>query len=629
MSRKSPSILSGAGSGLIADSHPPAVGANGSAPEDQGTPHHNNAVVTDLSNLSIVNNAKRGTKSAVEPVACAKGNAAVVTGVRSLPPQVNADVANVGNSLARGTKPKLKSGAGASVTVAKKSVQPLNTDKQTVLNARENLPIRVRVTRFSHCELCNERDTSRMVQCDGCDLWYHFSCVEVSSGIANCSWSCPSCGPCIIPDVIDEEPPNPTGNFPVDPPPHRASSLKSMGKADSNRSNQRKLSRRLQMLEEQKRLEQKYLEEKYRILDEEDGDEETIEDELGSMEMSKVREWLQNTNQCGDYDSGLVEEEGNEPVQPKNYEAMYSRLAGRRSTLHDFNPHQRSTPRERFSEINQVRTSGLQRTSMSAAATGSMLHRPSVAEITFGRPGLNTVPERRRMTGAAVQFRNPLDNSSFHQALPTAGVQVPDAGVRQAAPIPACQQMELNSYQPCRSYQPAGNQLRSEVEPRYSEENVCILNRSQLAARQAVSKELPDFYGDPEDWPLFISMYNSSTQMCGFSHEENMLRLRKCLRGKALEAVRCRLLHPSNVASVISTLRMLYGRPEAIVQASIRKIRSLPLPQVEKLETVVNFALTVENLVATVEACGVEDFVYNASIIIELVDRLHPGLELD
>lgn len=108
-----------------------------------------------------------------------------------------------------------------------------------------------------------------------------------------------------------------------------------------------------------------------------------------------------------------------------------------------------------------------------------------------------------------------------------------------------------------------------------------------------------------------------------------MLRLRKCLKGKALKAVRCRLLHPSNVNGVISTLKMLYGRPEAIIQASIRKIRTLPSPQVEKLETVVNFALTVENLVATIEACGIEDFVYNASLKLELLDRLPAGLKLD
>ncbi|XP_055632493.1 uncharacterized protein LOC129772974 [Toxorhynchites rutilus septentrionalis] len=162
-----------------------------------------------------------------------------------------------------------------------------------------------------------------------------------------------------------------------------------------------------------------------------------------------------------------------------------------------------------------------------------------------------------------------------------------------------------------------------------AEETICILNRSQLAARQAISKDLPEFAGNPEDWPLFFSMYASSTQMCGFSNEENMLRLRKCLKGKALEAVRCRLLHPSNVSGVLSTLKMLYGRPETIVQAAIRKIRSLPSPEIDRLETLVTFALTVENLVATIEACGVQDFVYNASLKFELVDRLPPTLRLD
>ncbi|XP_058456935.1 uncharacterized protein LOC131434288 [Malaya genurostris] len=73
---------------------------------------------------------------------------------------------------------------------------------------------------------------------------------------------------------------------------------------------------------------------------------------------------------------------------------------------------------------------------------------------------------------------------------------------------------------------------------------------------------------------------------------------------------------------------MLYGRPEAIVQAVIRKIRSLPSPNIEKLETVVNFALTVENLVATIQACEVNDFVYNASLRYELVGRLPSTLKL-
>ncbi|XP_065089851.1 uncharacterized protein LOC135711035 [Ochlerotatus camptorhynchus] len=165
--------------------------------------------------------------------------------------------------------------------------------------------------------------------------------------------------------------------------------------------------------------------------------------------------------------------------------------------------------------------------------------------------------------------------------------------------------------------------------PHIDDETVCILNRSQLAARQAVSKDLPEFSGNPEDWPLFFSVFTNSTQMCGYSNEENMLRLRKCLKGRALEAVKCRLLHPSNVGGVLSTLKMLYGRPEAIVQAIVKKVRALPSPNIDRLETVVNFALTVENLVATIQACEVHDFVYNASLRYELVERLPSTLKLD
>lgn len=74
---------------------------------------------------------------------------------------------------------------------------------------------------------------------------------------------------------------------------------------------------------------------------------------------------------------------------------------------------------------------------------------------------------------------------------------------------------------------------------------------------------------------------------------------------------------------------MLYGRPEAIVHAAIRRVRSLPPPEIDRLDSLVNFALTVENVVATIEACGVQDFMYNASLKSELVERLPPTLKLD
>lgn len=103
------------------------------------------------------------------------------------------------------------------------------------------------------------------------------------------------------------------------------------------------------------------------------------------------------------------------------------------------------------------------------------------------------------------------------------------------------------------------------------------LSRSQLAARHAVAKELPTFSGNPEEWPLFIATYESTTRMCGFSEEENLLRLQRSLRGKALDAVRSHLLYPAGLDGVINTLRTLYGRPEVIVNSLVCKIREMEL----------------------------------------------------
>ncbi|XP_055615272.1 uncharacterized protein LOC129761561 [Toxorhynchites rutilus septentrionalis] len=154
------------------------------------------------------------------------------------------------------------------------------------------------------------------------------------------------------------------------------------------------------------------------------------------------------------------------------------------------------------------------------------------------------------------------------------------------------------------------------------------LSRSQLAARQAVTRDLPTFSGNPEEWPLFITSFQSSTRMCGYSDEENMLRLQRSLKGKALDAVRCRLLHPSNVPGVISTLRTLFGRPEIIVHSLISKIREMPSPKAEKLNTVIDFGVAVQNVCATITASGLDEYLCNVALLQELTERLPATIKL-
>ncbi|XP_055622227.1 uncharacterized protein LOC129765816 [Toxorhynchites rutilus septentrionalis] len=112
-------------------------------------------------------------------------------------------------------------------------------------------------------------------------------------------------------------------------------------------------------------------------------------------------------------------------------------------------------------------------------------------------------------------------------------------------------------------------------------------NVQQLQARNVVPKELPWFNGDPSDWPIFISSYNNTTQMCGYSDSENLMRLQRCLQDKAREAVKSFLLHPSTLPQVLSTLYMLYGRPELIANTLLTKARSSPAPKADKLDSLI------------------------------------------
>ncbi|XP_055589038.1 uncharacterized protein LOC129741339 [Uranotaenia lowii] len=153
--------------------------------------------------------------------------------------------------------------------------------------------------------------------------------------------------------------------------------------------------------------------------------------------------------------------------------------------------------------------------------------------------------------------------------------------------------------------------------------NPSVPTVQQLAARH-VSKELPVFTGDPMDWPLFISTYRNSTEVCGYSESENLLRLQRSIKGIAKEAVSSFLLHPSTVPKVIHTLQTLYGKPEQIVHHMVCKVRASPAPKGDRMETLVSFGLMVQNLCSHLKAVGLENHLSNPTLLQELVAKLPP-----
>ena len=105
------------------------------------------------------------------------------------------------------------------------------------------------------------------------------------------------------------------------------------------------------------------------------------------------------------------------------------------------------------------------------------------------------------------------------------------------------------------------------------------LTQSQISARQgAVGKELPVFSGAVEEWPMFIRMFERSTELCGFSEAENLLRLQRALIGEAKESVGHLLLLPDGLNEVMETLEVQFGRPDQIIEATVEKVRRMPAP---------------------------------------------------
>ncbi|XP_058449314.1 uncharacterized protein LOC131429280 [Malaya genurostris] len=155
------------------------------------------------------------------------------------------------------------------------------------------------------------------------------------------------------------------------------------------------------------------------------------------------------------------------------------------------------------------------------------------------------------------------------------------------------------------------------------------LGANQMAARQVMGKELPQFSGNPEDWPIFICSFEQSTAACGYTDAENLMRLQRSLKGHALEAVRSRLLLPSSVPQVISTLRTLYGRPELLIRALIEKVHRAPAPRHDRLETVIEFGLTVQNLVDHLKSANEIVHLSNPVLMQELADKLPGTLKME
>ncbi|XP_058817368.1 uncharacterized protein LOC131680673 [Topomyia yanbarensis] len=448
------------------------------------------------------------------------------------------------------------------------------------------------------CNLCNSPDNSRMVQCDDCNKWYHYSCVHVDEGIANYDCCCDECvtkksqpagtstpvssnGQELAVTIVDE-------SLTVAPTTKATNvgdnALSATGATGptlqcTDNSDNAKLRQEIEKLRCMFQTQRTNFEHQINML------EEQKNTSMNERIYKLQAQWSMRENQLQKEIALLKRKPDNVAIETKSQSETKSIVSSKRTTK----------DRER----RLIALKERQALEMRHLEEQLVLMEECSSEYEFAN-------EEEENISCKEKVDKWLENGPH-----------PDTSI---APTPVCSDvLSVTSKRNTNSNRSTtGN---------YSQ-HARALSKNQLAARQAVSKDLPTFSGDPEDWPLFFATFESSTAMCGYTNEENIFRLRRCLKDKAFDATRSLLLHPDNVGTVMSTLKTLFGRPNLIVGAMIQKIRDIPPPRIEKLNTMINFGVSVQNLCATIQACELDEYYYNVTILQELEEKLPPTVKL-
>ncbi|XP_062714276.1 uncharacterized protein LOC134291034 [Aedes albopictus] len=542
----------------------------------------------------------------------------------------------------------------------------------------------------AQCIACNRPNTAepKMVQCDGCSRWYHFTCAGVGDSIEgeDRSYQCALCRP----------------------PSRSASSVRTTSTTASTREARLRLE--MQRLEEEKklrekanadrlRLEEEFLDRRFKLLQAQLEDEgrssraSGVSGNKSTAASANVQRWIDNhqvsvaANTGNVVPTGATSQIGDIIAPAEPGVAVTTQCSSRtvpvttvssREVKSNREVAQAAVGSEPFDNIISPNTvapaipGGFSRpfdnvispittvhparfnSVPSSVAPQSFQSTPLVRNISASMPGSKTtlplpvnpsVPSaisQPVVVSASVGHLEPLPIPASNPYMGNGPNTVryiaedPSAGQYNPIAIPSSTMwgvssqpqylgpplVSVSSYQTPISAVPNPDMyggMQSSVGP----------NAQQLAARHVVPKDLPFFGGNPTEWPVFWSSYETSTQLCAYNDSENVMRLQRCLKGEARKAVCSLLLHPSNVPDIIKTLKVLYGRPEAIISNLLAEVRAAPTPRPEKLGSIITFGLAVRNLCAHLIATNQQVHLANPILMEELVEKLPANIKLD
>ena len=104
---------------------------------------------------------------------------------------------------------------------------------------------------------------------------------------------------------------------------------------------------------------------------------------------------------------------------------------------------------------------------------------------------------------------------------------------------------------------PKPSTISRECSPTLKQEPATSIAADMEHARRIWNRKLPNFSGSVKQWPIFYSYYNRSTEACGFTSVENIMRLEEALTGPAREVVESKFTSPNAAPQIIKMLKQL------------------------------------------------------------------------
>ena len=469
------------------------------------------------------------------------------------------------------------------------------------------------------CKLCNELDTVEMVLCDICSQCTHFSCAGVDASIADKPWLCRACedqkkkakesaefvnSPKLLPSTSAATTPTTVADLEKKLATLQKdyNRLKKEARTDVEREKSLTTRADTNALEAMNAADNLRAElEKIRAANTRQQNEWAAKFAAATSEAEKSRQLYQQRQASVEIPS---KEHSSQSTGQRAYTEVTEPPV---ASVNDDSLRNRRVPSD--NEPLNVAIPAVERVESADAIAATVLAKlgPMICELVTKMVPGTKAPGQTDSHSAAINLSSPLSCDSNE-----------NRQVRNPHSVPVMKAVDslanLSRYDDLFDKAERPSAYESHVE-----KLAVTLSRPLLA-------KLPDFDGkSAKSWPLFKSIYDTTTQQGQFTEIDNVNRLRLALKEPASRQVKSLLMYPSSVrgaSAIMEELEEAFGKPELILKELTQELLELPRMKNKYDGKLRCLSTEMRNYVASLDEMKMSSELNNGYVLVQMEEKL-------